>query len=158
MVLYGQSSGPVTPFDPAILSANGSLFLTCPSLSHYIADRASLEKRAGDVLRLDCLRQAEDANRIYVFARQRGRGAPLPGRAQDHWQSLAHPLTPACGRYPQIGPSRFSGIHSTRSGRLGAEQHGSREPRRTHGLELTAYSVRSLLVVASDSSGRRVSA
>jgi NADPH2:quinone reductase len=50
MVLYGQSSGPVAPFDPAILSANGSLFLTCPSLPHYIANRASLEKRAGDVL------------------------------------------------------------------------------------------------------------
>ena len=50
MVLYGQASGPVAPFDPTILSAKGSLFLTCPSLPHYIADRASLEKRAGDVL------------------------------------------------------------------------------------------------------------
>ena len=50
MVLYGSSSGPVAPFDPAILSAKGSLFLTNPSLPHYIADRASLEKRAGDVL------------------------------------------------------------------------------------------------------------
>ena len=50
LVLYGQASGPVAPFDPAILSAKGSLFLTCPSLPHYIADRASLEKRAGDVL------------------------------------------------------------------------------------------------------------
>jgi len=50
MVLYGQSSGPVAPFDPAILSAKGSLFLTHPSLPHYIANRASLEKRAGDVL------------------------------------------------------------------------------------------------------------
>ena len=50
LVLYGQSSGPVAPFDPAILSAKGSLFLTRPSLFHYIADRVSLEKRAGDVL------------------------------------------------------------------------------------------------------------
>ena len=50
LVLYGQSSGPVAPFDPAVLSAKGSLFLTRPSLFHYIADRASLEKRAGDVL------------------------------------------------------------------------------------------------------------
>jgi NADPH2:quinone reductase len=50
MVLYGQSSGPIPPFDPAILNAKGSLFLTRPSLFHYIADRASLEKRAGDVL------------------------------------------------------------------------------------------------------------
>lgn len=50
MVLYGQASGPVPPFDPAILNAKGSLFLTRPSLFHYIADRASLEQRAGDVL------------------------------------------------------------------------------------------------------------
>lgn len=50
MVFYGQASGPVAPFDPAILSGKGSLFLTHPSLPHYIADRASLEKRSGDVL------------------------------------------------------------------------------------------------------------
>lgn len=50
MVLYGQSSGPIPPFDPALLNAKGSLFLTRPSLFHYIADRTSLEKRAGDVL------------------------------------------------------------------------------------------------------------
>jgi NADPH2:quinone reductase len=50
MVLYGQSSGAVPPFDIATLSAKGSLFLTRPGLFHYTADRASLEKRAGDVL------------------------------------------------------------------------------------------------------------
>ena len=50
MVLYGQSSGPVPPFDPLILNAKGSLFLTRPSLFHYIADRNSLEERAGEVL------------------------------------------------------------------------------------------------------------
>jgi len=50
MVLYGQASGPVPPFDAAILNSKGSVFLTRPSLFHYIADRASLEQRAGDVL------------------------------------------------------------------------------------------------------------
>ena len=50
MVLYGASSGPVPPFDAAVLNAKGSLFLTRPSLFHYIADRPNLEKRAGDVL------------------------------------------------------------------------------------------------------------
>lgn len=50
MVLYGQASGPVPPFDPGILNTKGSLFLTRPSLFHYIADRASLEQRAGEVL------------------------------------------------------------------------------------------------------------
>ncbi len=46
MVLYGQSSGPVPKFDPAILSAKGSLFLTRPSLFHYIEDAADLQRYA----------------------------------------------------------------------------------------------------------------
>jgi NADPH:quinone reductase len=50
LVLYGQASGPVASFDPAVLSGKGSLFLTRPTLGHYTADRASLEQRAGDVL------------------------------------------------------------------------------------------------------------
>ncbi len=50
MVLFGQSSGPVDPVDPQILSARGSIFLTRPTLFHYIASREDLERRAGDVL------------------------------------------------------------------------------------------------------------
>ncbi len=50
MVLYGQSSGPVGPFDPQVLSRKGSLFLTRPTLAHYVATRAELLERAGDVL------------------------------------------------------------------------------------------------------------
>jgi NADPH2:quinone reductase len=50
MILYGQSSGPVAPFDPQILSAKGSLFLTRPSLFAYIATREELLQRAGEVL------------------------------------------------------------------------------------------------------------
>jgi NADPH2:quinone reductase len=49
MILYGQSSGPVAPFSPALLAQKGSLFLTRPILFHYIADRASFEWRAGEV-------------------------------------------------------------------------------------------------------------
>jgi NADPH2:quinone reductase len=51
MVLFGQSSGPVAPFDPQVLNQKGSLFLTRPTLAHYIATRAELLERAGDVLR-----------------------------------------------------------------------------------------------------------
>jgi NADPH2:quinone reductase len=51
MVLFGQSSGPVGPFDPQVLNQKGSLFLTRPTLAHYIAARAELEARAADVLR-----------------------------------------------------------------------------------------------------------
>ncbi|MEO8088828.1 MAG: quinone oxidoreductase [Gemmatimonadales bacterium] len=50
MVLYGQSSGPVEPIDPQILNRKGSLFLTRPSLGHYVATRAELDQRASDVL------------------------------------------------------------------------------------------------------------
>ena len=50
MVLYGQSSGPVGPFDPQVLSQKGSLFLTRPTLAHYTATRAELLGRAGEVL------------------------------------------------------------------------------------------------------------
>ncbi len=51
MALFGQSSGPVPPFDPTILNAKGSLFLTRPSLAHHLLTRQELEWRAGDVLK-----------------------------------------------------------------------------------------------------------
>lgn len=50
MVLFGQSSGPVPPFDPQILNRKGSLFLTRPTLGHYVATREELLWRADDVL------------------------------------------------------------------------------------------------------------
>jgi NADPH:quinone reductase len=50
MALFGQSSGPVAPFDPTILNGKGSLFLTRPSLAHHCATREELLWRAGDVL------------------------------------------------------------------------------------------------------------
>ena len=50
MALFGQSSGSVPPFDPTILNARGSLYLTRPSLAHYMLDRKELAWRAGDVM------------------------------------------------------------------------------------------------------------
>ena len=50
MVLFGASSGPVAPLDPQLLNQKGSLFLTRPTLAHYVADREALLWRAGDVL------------------------------------------------------------------------------------------------------------
>jgi NADPH2:quinone reductase len=49
MALFGQSSGAVPPIEPARLAAGGSLFLTRPTLVHYIATREELETRAGDL-------------------------------------------------------------------------------------------------------------
>ena len=91
MVLFGQSSGPVAPFNPAVLAQQGSLFLTRPILFHYIADRASLERRAGDVLsavaagRLDVrigatfpLAQAQAAHRALEGRKTTGKVLLLP--------------------------------------------------------------------------------
>ena len=50
MVLYGASSGAVSPIDPIILMQKGSLYLTRPTLGSYVPDRASLLLRAGEVL------------------------------------------------------------------------------------------------------------
>jgi NADPH2:quinone reductase len=50
MALYGQSSGPIGPFDPQTLSAKGSLFLTRPSLNHHIITRAELLQRSEELL------------------------------------------------------------------------------------------------------------
>lgn len=50
MALFGASSGPVPPFDPSLLNSKGSLYLTRPTLWHYIATRAELEWRAGEIL------------------------------------------------------------------------------------------------------------
>ena len=49
MVLFGQSSGPVPPFDPQILNTKGSLFVTRPTIFHYVATREDLLWRGGDV-------------------------------------------------------------------------------------------------------------
>jgi NADPH:quinone reductase len=49
MVLYGQASGPVEPVDPQILNQKGSLFLTRPTMGHYLLTRAELLKRSGDL-------------------------------------------------------------------------------------------------------------
>ena len=50
LALFGGSSGPVPPFDLIQLSGKGSLFVTRPTLWHYVATRSELEWRAGDVL------------------------------------------------------------------------------------------------------------
>lgn len=49
LALFGQSSGPVTAFDPALLAQKGSLFLTRPSLAQYAATREELLWRAGEL-------------------------------------------------------------------------------------------------------------
>ena len=49
MVSFGNASGAVEPFAPALLAAKGSLFLTRPTLATYTATRADLEKTTADL-------------------------------------------------------------------------------------------------------------
>jgi NADPH:quinone reductase len=51
LVLFGQASGPVPPFDTAILNAKGSLSLARPSLTHNVTNHADVDRRAGDLFR-----------------------------------------------------------------------------------------------------------
>lgn len=50
LVLYGQASGPVPPFDLQVLNAKGGLYVTRPSLFHYTSTRQELLERANDIL------------------------------------------------------------------------------------------------------------
>lgn len=50
LVLFGQSSGVVPPIDPLVLSRGGSLFLTRPTLGHYVQAPGELQERAQSVL------------------------------------------------------------------------------------------------------------
>ena len=91
MVLFGQSSGPVEPFDPQLLNRKGSLFLTRPNLAHHIAARAELLARSSEVLgwigdgtlrlRIDRefpLAQAADAHRELEGRRTTGKLLLIP--------------------------------------------------------------------------------
>jgi NADPH:quinone reductase len=75
MVLYGQSSGPVEPLDPQLLNQKGSLFLTRPTLAHYVATRSELLRRSEELL--GWVREGSLRVRI-------GREFPLASAAEAH--------------------------------------------------------------------------
>lgn len=91
IALFGASSGPVPPFDAQILNQKGSLFLTRPSLGHYILDRQELLWRMGDLfkwmaaadlhVRVDRtfpLAQAADAHRYMEARKTKGKVLLIP--------------------------------------------------------------------------------
>jgi len=75
MVSFGQSSGPVEQFSPTVLAQKGSLFLTRPTLFHYIASRAELEASADELF------EAVAAGKVRVDVHQR---FPLEQAAEAH--------------------------------------------------------------------------
>jgi NADPH:quinone reductase len=50
LVMFGWASGVAPPIDPRLLQSKGSLFMTRPTLGHYLLDRAELDWRSGEVL------------------------------------------------------------------------------------------------------------
>jgi len=74
LALFGQSSGPVPPFDPLRLAKNG-VYITRPTLGHYTADRQELLWRAGEVF--DWIRRRK--LRIHI-----DRELPLRDAAEAH--------------------------------------------------------------------------
>ncbi len=81
MILFGGSSGPVPPFDLQRLNTGGSLYITRPTLAHYIASRAELLRRAGDLF--DWISHGELEVRIgavYPLADAHRAHADLAGR------------------------------------------------------------------------------
>ncbi len=92
MALFGQSSGPVSPFDLQVLNQKGSLFITRPTLGHYIQNRRELISRAADVfiwaaggelvVRIDRtlpLSDAAEAHRLLESRQTAGKLLLLPG-------------------------------------------------------------------------------
>jgi NADPH2:quinone reductase len=75
MVTFGNASGPVPEISPLLLSQKGSLFLTRPSLAHYILTPAELAWRAGDVFRWT----VEGSLKVRI-----GHTFPLEAAAQAH--------------------------------------------------------------------------
>ena len=49
MVAFGNASGPADPVDPLVLSANGSLYLTRPTLFSHIPTKEKLDARAEEL-------------------------------------------------------------------------------------------------------------
>jgi NADPH:quinone reductase len=86
MALFGQSSGPVPPFNPSLLNAKGSLYLTRPGIGHYTATREELLGRTADIFgwvsngslkvrvdRIYPLKEAAEAHRALEARRTAGK-------------------------------------------------------------------------------------
>ena len=91
MVLFGGASGPVPPFDPIALSQKGSLFLTRPSLIHYVAQREELRAASRRCLRHDWRGQVEAANFPCLQIGRSAAGASRSGRTKDDGKILLVP-------------------------------------------------------------------
>lgn len=75
MVTFGNASGPVAPFAPLELAKRGSLFVTRPTLFHYISTRPALTRAAEELFAV----VQEGAVRVHI-----GQTYALQDAAQAH--------------------------------------------------------------------------
>ena len=101
MVTFGNASGPVDPISPLELSANGSLFLTRPTLFHHTTTQEEIQRRADDLFgwigagELDvrigarfALRDAADAHRALESRGDHGQDIADSLRCRVCWMDL----------------------------------------------------------------------
>ena len=84
MVSFGNASGPVEPFSPLILSQKGSLYLTRPTLFHYVATHEQLDQSAGELFGI------VGSGKVKIEVQQR---FPLKDAAEAHRQLEARKTT-----------------------------------------------------------------
>ncbi len=104
MVSFGQSSGPVAPIEPSILSKKGSLYMTRPTLFDYIDKRSDLVASAGelfdvvasgavkiDVRQTYALQNVAQAHEDLTARRTTGATVLIPGLARREGDLVANP-------------------------------------------------------------------
>ena len=84
MVSFGNASGAPEPMPPNLLAQKGSLYLTRPTLFHYIATREQLEQSAGELFEM------VSSGKVKIEVKQR---FPLRDAAEAHRQLEARKTT-----------------------------------------------------------------
>jgi len=84
MVSFGNASGPPDPFPPGLLAQKGSLYLTRPTLFHYIATSKQLEQSAAELFEM------VTSGKVKIEVKQR---FPLKDAAEAHRQLEARKTT-----------------------------------------------------------------
>ena len=92
LVLFGGASGAVPPFDLIQLSHKGSLFVTRPTLQHYVQTREELEQRANDVLQMTVAGDLKlRIHKVYPLAEVQQAHRDLEGRKTTGKLLLSNP-------------------------------------------------------------------